>query len=126
MYLCIDFDGTMVDHTFPNVGAPVPNAVEWVKLFQTKGADIILLTVRCDSFERKHLQEAVSYMTGNDITLFGINDNPAQKDFSLSPKAWGHIYIDDAAFGCPLILPEGFGRPCVDWNKVGPAVLSKI
>ena len=38
----------------------------------------------------------------------------------LSTKAYGNVYVDDAAFGCPLMHPKGFARPCVDWEKVGP------
>ena len=31
MYICIDFDGTIVDHKFPEIGQPVPGAIEWIK-----------------------------------------------------------------------------------------------
>ena len=27
MYIAIDFDGTIVDHRFPEVGEPVPGAI---------------------------------------------------------------------------------------------------
>jgi hypothetical protein len=54
--------------------------------------------------------------------LYGINRNPEQDAWTSSPKAYGELYIDDAAFGCPLMFPKGFARPCVDWKKVGPHV----
>ncbi len=66
------------------------------------------------------LQEAVDYIEKNGIELYGINRNPDQDSWTNSPKAYGEVYVDDAAFGCPLIEVKGFGRPCVDWKKVGP------
>ena len=60
------------------------------------------------------------------IKLFGINTNPNQLSWTESPKAYADIYVDDAAFGCPLIRPEGFKRPCVDWETVGPELLERV
>jgi len=48
MYICIDFDGTIVDHRFPEIGPPVPGAVEWMLRFQEAGAKLILFTMRSD------------------------------------------------------------------------------
>jgi len=122
MYICVDFDGTMVDHQFPNVGWAVPGAVDWVKTFQRSGGNIILWTMRSGNT----LAEAVEYMEDNGIDLFGVNENPSQAGWSQSPKAYGHMYIDDAAVGCPLIKIEGFRRPCVDWNDVGQMVMRQL
>ena len=125
-YICVDFDGTMVEHMFPEIGDPVPGAIEWVKQLQTAGAKIILWTVRSNTAERNTLDEAVSYMNRNGIKLYAVNENPAQQSFSSSPKAWGNIYIDDAAYGCPLCTPRFFNRACVDWRIVGPAVYEQL
>jgi hypothetical protein len=127
MYICIDFDGTIVDHAFPVIGKPVPGAIEWMKKFIMHGADLILWTVRCDNSEYGAvLTDAVNYLAHNNIELYDVNNNKAQKSFSTSAKAWGHIYIDDAAYGCPLIKINDFMRPCVDWSIVGPDVLSML
>ena len=121
MYICVDFDGTIVDHCFPEMGAPVPGAIEWLKRLQYSGGQIILYTMRSDDMkEGKKLSEAVAYLEDNGVELFGINRNPKQDRWTSSPKAFGHIYVDDAAFGCPLISLESFNRPCVDWQTVGP------
>jgi hypothetical protein len=127
MYICVDFDGTIVDHRFPDIGPPVPNALEWLKKWQQAGARLILFTMRSDG-ERggESLSKAVNYLNENGIELYGINKNPSQVHWTSSPKAYGKIYIDDAAFGCPMIHPEDFLRPCVDWNIVGPEVLDMI
>jgi len=74
----------------------------------------------------KHLDEAVRWLMWHDIILHGINHNPNQDSWTDSPKAYGHLYIDDAAFGCPLSTVKGFARQSVDWGIVGPAVLRRI
>jgi hypothetical protein len=123
MYICIDFDGTIVDHRYPYVGDPVPLALDWLERFAELGAKLILFTMRSDDEEGKeYLADAVQYLENNEIQLFGINHNPDQDSWTKSPKAYGKIYIDDSAFGCPLIHPPTFNRPCVDWKVVGPAV----
>ena len=127
MYICIDFDGTIVDHRFPEIGPPVPGALDWMKKFQEAGAKLILFTMRSDTGRGGNsLTRAVRYLEENGIKLYGVNKNPSQVVWTSSPKAYGQLYIDDAAFGCPLIQPEDFKRPCVDWDIVGPAVVKKI
>jgi hypothetical protein len=123
MFLCVDFDGTIVDHCFPAMGAPVPGALKWLKRYNTYGISIILFTMRSDSeMHPTALSDAVAYLEGNGVTLYAVNTNPTQATWTTSPKAYAHLYIDDAAFGCPLIQPRGFNRPCVDWDVVGPQV----
>jgi sugar phosphate isomerase/epimerase len=116
--ICVDFDGTIVNHEYPKVGRPLPKALDWIKSWQRRGAEIILWTMRSG----KELDEAVAYLKDNGIELFGINENPRQKTWTQSPKAYAPIYVDDAAFGCPLkpFYPES--RPGVDWSVVGPAI----
>ncbi len=127
MYICVDFDGTIVDHRFPEVGPPVPGAVDWMLKWQSAGAKLILFTMRSDDGRMGDvLSLAVEYLKQNGIELYGVNVNPTQDRWTSSPKAYGQLYIDDAAFGCPLIQPEDFQRPCVNWEIVGPGVLEKI
>ncbi len=131
MYICVDFDGTVVDHRFPFIGKPVPGAIDWLKQFNKLGAKIILFTMRSDNNQKPQnacdfLTQAVTYLESSGIKLFGINKNPTQDTWTSSPKAYGEVYIDDAACGCPLIHPDGFSRPCVDWSIVGPIIEAKI
>ena len=49
------------------------------------------------------LDEAISYLRNNGIVINSININPTQHKWTLSPKPYGHVYIDDAALGVPLI-----------------------
>lgn len=126
-YICVDFDGTVVDHRYPYVGDPVPMAVEWLQRWAELGAKLILFTMRSDGEDGEDLlQDAVRYYAKNDIPLFGINHNPDQDSWTSSPKAYAHIYIDDAAYGCPLVHLPTFKKPCVDWRVVGPAVEKQL
>ncbi|MEE4165157.1 MAG: hypothetical protein V2I35_04095, partial [Desulfocapsaceae bacterium] len=113
----------IVDHRYPEIGRPVPEAIKWLKRIHNAGGKLILYTMRSDGvLMGKLLSDAVNYLQSEGIELFGINKNPTQDSWTSSPKAYGEIYIDDAAFGCPLIKPKGFARPCVDWKTVGPEV----
>ncbi|NNF45454.1 MAG: hypothetical protein HKN69_01670 [Desulfofustis sp.] len=127
MYICVDFDGTIVDHCFPEIGAEAPGAIHWLKRLQDQGARLILFTMRSDTtFGGPMLTDAVEFLESRGIRLYGINTNPDQDSWTNSPKAYGDIYVDDAAFGCPLIHPQGFRRPCVDWETAGPVLLERV
>ena len=127
MFIGIDFDGTIVEHEFPSLGKPVPGAIEWMLRFNELGAKLILHTMRSDMGEGKmYLQEAVDYCTANGIVLYGANKNKSQWSWSKSPKPYCHVYLDDAAFGCPLIYPEVGRRPYADWSVIGPGVEALI
>lgn len=129
MYIAIDFDGTIVDHRFPDVGKPVPGAFSWMKEFQELGAKLILWTMRSDGAGDglNTLSDSVMFCRKNGVEFYGINENPSQKTWSNSPKAYAHVYIDDMAAGCPLKEnPRSGGRPYVDWSIVGPQVRDLI
>lgn len=123
MIIAVDFDGTVVKHNYPAVGADVPGAVEVLKKLVAQGHQLILWTMRGD----EALEDAVNWYKKYEIPLFGINTNPQQKEWTNSPKAYAVLYIDDAALGCPLdyILVQKadggvqqIGRPFVNWTKV--------
>lgn len=128
MYICVDFDGTIVDHRFPEIGPPAPFALDWLRRWHNLGGRLILFTIRADEDNRhgRPLADAIEYLERNGVTLYGANVNPDQHSFSKSPKAYGHVYVDDLAYGCPLVHPEGFVRPCVDWSIVGPDVAQRL
>ena len=127
MFICVDFDGTIVDHHFPEIGTEVPGAIHWLGKLQDQGARLILFTMRSDSWSGGALlSDAVDFLESRGIRLYGINTNPDQDRWTESPKAYADVYVDDSAFGCPLIRPKGFRRPCVDWETVGPALLERL
>ncbi|AMV24627.1 hypothetical protein VT84_09540 [Gemmata sp. SH-PL17] len=134
MLIAIDFDGTIAEHEFPDIGAPVPGAFEWMKRWQEAGAKLILWTMRSDGRSgdgsRENgpvLTEAVEFCRANGVEFFGVNQNPGQASWTQSPKAYAHVYVDDAGFNCPLRESRKAGnRPMVDWAVVGPRVLGMI
>lgn len=121
MIIAVDFDGTIVQHDYPQVGAPVPLALDWLRQFLEHDVQLILWTMRSDL----ELNDAIEYMANNSIPLWGINTNPQQREWTNSPKAYAHLYIDDAAANCPLVRPKG-KRPYVDWRVLGPIVLDLL
>jgi len=118
MIIAVDFDGTIVDHDYPRIGAPNPLAIECMASWQKQGCRLILWTMRSGPT----LDDAVGYLRENGILLWGVNQNPGQADWSQSPKAYAQLYVDDAALGAPLFHPPGFKRPAVDWRFVAPRV----
>ena len=116
MIIAVDFDGTCVTHEFPYVGKEI-GAAEVLKELTDKGHKIILFTMRSHQLDGAKeteefgygktepeklpsdgLQDAIDWFKKHDIPLFGVNENPTQKDWTSSPKPYAHIYIDDAAF----------------------------
>jgi hypothetical protein len=114
MYIAIDFDGTCVTHEYPRVGKDI-GAIPVLKMFVEAGHKLILNTMRSGD----ELADAVQWFEDNNIPLYGVNENPTQKQWTASPKVYAHIYIDDAALGCPLKMePAVSNRPYVDWNYI--------
>lgn len=118
LYIGIDFDGTVVEHKYPEIGTAIDGALDVIEELQEAEHKLILYTMR--SGER--LVEAVEYLEESGILLFGVNANKSQKHWTESPKIFCNIYIDDAALGCPLLQRtkdgEPVGRPFVDWDEV--------
>lgn len=137
MDICIDFDGTCVTHDFPEIGKDI-GAVPVLKELVENGHRLILFTMRSDRKKKKKvngeeivveenvLTEAVQWFEDNGIPLYGIQKNPTQRFWTSSPKAYGHLYIDDANLGCPLIYDENVSdRPFVDWLSVRVMLMEK-
>lgn len=116
MIIAVDFDGTCVTHEYPNIGKPI-GAAPVLKWLTDNGHQIILNTMRGDI--HGDLKDAIDWFEKYNIPLFGVNENPTQREWTSSPKAYAHIYIDDAALGCPLIVdPSVSDRPFVHWGAV--------
>lgn len=122
--IAIDFDGTIVEHEYPDVGTPIPMALDYMHEFEKLGASLILWTMR----DGKELDDAVEYCNYNGIFFKGVNAGIGDRSWTTSPKAHANIYIDDAAFGCPLNFSKvAHGkRPYVDWSIVGPEVVKRL
>lgn len=109
--VCVDFDGTCVDHRYPDIGPDAPMAGPILRALVANGVRLILWTMRSGD----ELQAAVDWFRTRKIPLFGVNSNPEQVTWTTSPKAYAQAYIDDAAVGAPLMEVAGYKRPCLDW-----------
>lgn len=117
MDILVDFDGTCTTHDFPRVGQEI-GAPEVLRDLVLAGHRLILFTMRSDTNKGSYLKDAVQWFEKNDIPLYGIQENPTQKAWTSSPKAYGQLIIDDICLGIPLMVdPELSNRPFVDWDK---------
>lgn len=112
MTIAIDFDGTLVRHKYPSVGSDVPGAVETCHELLRAGHKLILWTMRSGV----ELQDAVDWCTEKKIKLYAVNENPSQLVWTISPKCYAQLYIDDAGLGCPL--KRDGDDVFVDWELV--------
>ena len=137
MYICIDFDGTCVSHEFPTIGKDI-GAIPVLKRLVENGHNLILFTMRSNMKDVKsgdynihsqsgdYLDDAVEWFKSNNIPLYGINVNPSQTTWTKSPKAYGQLYIDDAALGAPLKFDINISeRPFIDWEKVNEMLITE-
>ena len=126
MYICVDFDGTCVKHTTPlSSKVTIDGSVEVLRELVDAGHHLILFTMRSNKNNILYLDEAVQWFKDNEIELSGIQKNPMQWKWTSSPKAYGSLYIDDAALGCPLLQGDSDKRPYVDWIKIRELLIEK-
>mgnify|MGYP000497805450 FL=1 len=111
--IAVDFDGTVVTHAYPHIGSDI-GAVPVLRELIDNGCRLILYTMRSG----KLLDDASAWFARNDIPLYAVNENPAQKEWTESPKVFADLYIDDSALGCPIKFEDGVKRPFVNWAKV--------
>lgn len=131
MIIAVDFDGTCLEHNFPELGADI-GAVPILKRLVANGHKLILWTMRHDHTEEpytndpdittikgNYLTDSLNWFLDNEIELWGVQTNPDQYTWTGSPKCYANLYIDDAALGCPLIFPGEGKRPYADWFTIG-------
>lgn len=120
-YICVDFDGTCVTHSYPYIGKEI-GSEPILKRLTDAGHRLILFTMR----SKTQLDEAVAWFSENNIPLFGVQTNPTQKSWTDSPKSYAELMIDDSALGCPLSSnPIYHDKPFVDWVKVEELLIEK-
>jgi len=113
LIIAVDFDRTCVTHEYPLIGRSI-GAESVLNDLVAEGTKLVLWTMRSG----EELAAAVRWFEERGIPLHGVNENPDQKSWTNSPKAYAHAYIDDAALGVPLCDGSPDERPYVDWDKV--------
>ncbi len=97
MTIAVDFDGTIVEHKYPEIGKEKPFAIQTLRTLQQEGNRIILFTSR----EGELLDDAVAYCHKKGLDFFAVNSNqPANALFSRqTSKVIADVYIDDKNLG---------------------------
>ena len=129
--IAVDFDGTVVEHCYPEIGEELPFATETLRMLIKDRHRLILWTV-C---EGQLLQDAVDWCHERGVDFWAINrDYPEEEEdknnhFSRKLKAdyfiddrgigglphWGEIYrIISEHRSYADILRENMGRPVED------------
>lgn len=114
MRIAVDFDGTIVEHQYPDIGVEVPFAIKTLKLLQKEGHQLILWTVR----EGSSLQEAVTYCRKKGLEFYAVNANHPNETFDspqYSRKIKVDLSIDNVNLG---------GLP--DWGDIYQMIVAKI
>lgn len=103
MIIAVDFDGTIVEHHFPEIGKVKGNAIEALIKMKKAGHKLILWTCRNDADQslsgRKVLTEAVDFCKKMGLTFDAVNSNLPELDINPTPKIYADLYIDDRAIG---------------------------
>ena len=95
--IAVDFDGTIVEHAYPEIGKEMLFAFMTLKEIEKKGALLILWTFRAG----KELDAAVEYCRQNGIEFYAVNRNYPEEVFdeTMSRKINADIFIDDRNVG---------------------------
>ena len=115
MIIAIDFDGTIVEHKYPAIGAELPFAIETLIKLKEEGHKLILWTVR----EGRLLDEAVAFCRERGLEFYAINrDYPEEekgRNNHFSRKLKADLWIDDRNLG---------GLP--DWGTIYEMIHPKL
>ncbi len=112
MKIAVDFDGTIVEHRYPQIGEEKLFAFETLKQIQKLGHHLILWTFRHD----KELDEAVDYCRKKGIEFYAVNRSYPEEEFDpeiVSRKIDVDLFIDDRNVG-------GFLGWSEIWQMINP------
>ena len=98
MTIAVDFDGTIVTHAYPQIGKPIPFAIDTLKRLQQEDHhQLILWTCR----EGELLQEAIDYCASRGLEFYAVNSNFPEEtsDIVRARKLEADLFIDDRNLG---------------------------
>jgi 2-hydroxy-3-keto-5-methylthiopentenyl-1-phosphate phosphatase len=96
MIIAVDFDGTLCENDWPEIGEPNEELIDNLKQYQRKGVKIILWTCRVGNL----LDYALSWCQTRGLIFDAVNENLPEiieKFGSDTRKVYADIYIDDRA-----------------------------
>jgi hypothetical protein len=97
LIIAVDFDGTIVEDKYPQIGSAKIFAFETLKELQNKGHRLILWTYRSG----EKLEEAVVFCKKNGLEFYAVNNSYPEEKFKgkESRKINADVFIDDRNIG---------------------------
>ena len=98
MVISVDFDGTVVEHKYPEIGEEIPHATETLRKLMEDGHKLVMWTVR----EGPLLDEAVEWCRARGVEFSAINETlraDTNEHSHNTRKIDADIYIDDCNIG---------------------------
>ena len=99
MTIAVDFDGTIVEHKYPQIGRELPFATETLRQLIEDRHQLILWTVR----EGELLQEAIDWCHERGVDFYAVNNDypeeTPEKNNHFSRKLKVDYFIDDRNIG---------------------------
>ncbi len=99
MTIATDFDGTIVENKYPEIGAERPFATETLRMLINDRHKLILWTVR----EGKTLDDAVEWCRQRGVEFYAVNkdfpEEDVEKNRHFSRKIKADCFIDDRGIG---------------------------
>lgn len=114
MTIAVDFDGTIVEHRYPEIGKELPFATQTLRMLIEDRHKLILWSVR----EGKLLEDAVEWCRQRGVEFYAVNKDFPEEDLSknqsFSRKLKADVWIDDRNIG---------GQP--DWGTIYQMITEK-
>ena len=97
LIIAVDFDGTIVEDTYPKIGKPIIFAFETLKKLQEEGHRLILWTYR----NGDKLDEAITFCENKGVFFYAVNSSFPEEQFNenTSRKIHADLFIDDRNIG---------------------------
>ena len=99
MTIAVDFDGTIVEHKYPEIGQEKPFATETLRMLLADHCKLILWTVR----EGELLDEAVEWCRKRGVEFYAVNKSYPEETLDNNPnfsrKVKADLFIDDCNLG---------------------------
>jgi hypothetical protein len=99
MTIAVDFDGTIVEHKYPEIGREIPFAVDTLKMLIKDHHRVILWSVR----EGQLLEDAVNWCKERGIEFYAVNrdypEESTENNQHFSRKLKVDVWIDDRNIG---------------------------
>ena len=92
--VAVDFDGTLCENKFPNIGKPKAEVIQAIKEYQSFGWKIILWTCRNNGY----LTQALEWCKSQGLEFDAVNENlPEVEEMfgGYTRKIYADVYIDD-------------------------------